>query len=484
MRLANPEVRMSAQSSVRSVYGGPKDVGRAESLYRSAIAKPDLDYATQLLFAALVANPEHEQAFAAILAKIPVYASNKRRMIVRAADHVGGGSPADAFVTSLASYCAAPRLDEALACAAEAQKAGLSPYAVTLGNPVLQRLEAGDAGIKSAAVTRWLDVFEAAGAIDHAVRAAKAAARLFPDDLAFREREKNLLASQYMNRTQLTEVTSSREMLRDRAQQEAMHRPTDPNARVDELEQRFAQDHRLEDFREFVRALRESSPQRREAALPTLEDGLQRFGDRETRWFVREIKLERAASELRVHRRLLDERPDDRALREEHETLRRNLLRDQVDHLYEVVSALPSGAPERTKRQLVLAQKLFDAGRFEEAVKQAQLVKRRPESKLDAWVIMAKSFVQLGLTPEATECFQSIITELNATPAAAGGPEKVLEAKYAYAQFLADEAVKSRDVVLARQARKLCSDVMVEDIDYRGVRELAARVDATLVPGG
>jgi len=466
---------------VRSNYLGPKDLGRAESLYRSALTKPDPDYATQLLFAALIANLEHEPAFAAILAKLPVYASNKRRMVVRSSELSGGGTPADAFVKTLAAYCASPRVDEALACAAEAQKVGLNPYCVTLAASVLQRLETGDTTIKPAAVARVIDLFEAAGSLDHAVRAAKSAARLFPAEAAFRQREKNLLANQYMSQTQLSDDSRSHDMLRNREQQEAMHRPLDPVARIDELEQRFRQNHQLEDFRELVRALRESSAARREAALPTLEAGLQQFGDRETRWFVREIKLEGATAELRVHRRLLDERPGDRALRDEHDKLRRQILAEQVEHLYEVVSALPSGAPERGKRQLDLARRLFDGARFEEAIKQAQSAKRRPEIKLDAWVIMAKSFVQLGLTPEATECFQSIIAELNAAPqAGGGGTEKVLEAKYAYAQFLADEAERGGDAILARQARKLCSDVMVEDIDYRGVRPLAARLDAVI----
>src|SRR5687768_8333499 len=228
-------------------YLGPKDLGRAESLYRSALTKPDIDYATQLLFAALVANPEHEPAFAAILAKLPAYAANKRCMVVRGSDLLGG-APADAFVKSLAAYCASPKVEEALTCAAEAQKVALNPYAVALGATVLQRLETGDTGIKSAAVVRLIDLFEAAGSLDHAVRAAKVATKLFPDEGGFREREKNLLASQYMTRTQLTDESKSRDMLRNREQQEAMHRPLDPMARIHELEQRFRQDHRLEDF--------------------------------------------------------------------------------------------------------------------------------------------------------------------------------------------------------------------------------------------
>jgi len=36
-----------------SEYSGPVDLGRAESLYRSALGKPDLDYSSQLLFASL-----------------------------------------------------------------------------------------------------------------------------------------------------------------------------------------------------------------------------------------------------------------------------------------------------------------------------------------------------------------------------------------------------------------------------------------------
>src|SRR5690348_11510971 len=64
-------------------YHGPKDVGRAESLYRSALTKPDLDYCAQLLFSALVANPEHEAAFEAILARLPAFAARGRKMVVR-----------------------------------------------------------------------------------------------------------------------------------------------------------------------------------------------------------------------------------------------------------------------------------------------------------------------------------------------------------------------------------------------------------------
>jgi tetratricopeptide (TPR) repeat protein len=145
--------------------------------------------------------------------------------------------------------------------------------------------------------------------------------------------------------------------------------------------------------------------------------------------------------------------------------------------LYEVVGSLPN-TPERQRRELELAGKLFDAGRYEEAIKQAQAVKRRSENRLDALVVMAKSFVQLGLTPEATECFQSILSELNANPQ--GAMERVLEAKYSYAQFLLAEAEQKKDAVLARQARKLCSDVMIEDIDYRDVRKLSERADALL----
>ena len=90
-----------------SRYAGQKDVGRAESLYRSAVSKPDLDYAAQLLFSALAANPEHAEAFRAVLAKIPSFAAARRKMVVRISDLVGN-SPADGFLKHLAAYCAAP----------------------------------------------------------------------------------------------------------------------------------------------------------------------------------------------------------------------------------------------------------------------------------------------------------------------------------------------------------------------------------------
>lgn len=460
-------------------YAGPKDVGRAESLYRSAAGKPDLDYAAQLLFSALIANPEHEPAFQALLAKLPAYAGAKRRMVARVAD-VLGGAPADAFMRAFAAYCAAPGADAALAAAAEAQKAGLNPYAATLASAVLRQMEAAETPAKAPLLGRLIDVLEAAGALEDAARAVRAATQLFPADASFREREKNLLARKYLTETDIESAAGFRDTLKERAKQEALHRPADPAGRADELEQRYRQGHRLEDFRELVRALRESSAARREAALPALQDGYDRFGDKEILWFLREVRLERRWAEVRVHRQVLDESPADAGLRAEHEQLRREALREHVDHLYEVVSSLPAG-PDRHRRELELAGRLFEAGRYEEAVKQAQAVRRRSENRLDAWVIMAKSFVQLGFTPEATECFQSILAELANSPHGSG--ERVLEAKYAYAQFLVQEAEKKRDAVLGRQARKLCSDVMIEDIDYRDVRTIAARADAVGAKG-
>ena len=231
-----------------------------------------------------------------------------------------------------------------------------------------------------------------------------------------------------------------------------------------------------------MRAVREAPQGRREAALEVLKDGHERFGERETLWFIREIRLERKRAELRVQRQKVEENREDAKLRQEYERMRADLLREQVDHLYEVVSSLPN-SPERHRREMELAGRLFEAGRFEEAIKQAQAAKRRSGDRLDAWMVMAKSFVQLGLTPEAGECFESILGELNAAAGGSASVGRVLEAKYSYAEFLVQEAEKSGDVELARQARKLCSDVMVEDIDFRGVRGLAGRADKVISAG-
>src|SRR5687767_9714268 len=241
-----------------SRYAGPKDVGRAESLYRSAVSKPDLDYAAQLLFSALAANPEHAEAFRAVLAKIPSFAAARRKMVVRISDLVGN-SPADGFLKHLAAYCAAPGPDAALACAAEAQRAGLGAHAVLLGGRVLEQVESGEDVPKAASVARLIELFEACGAMEHAARAARAATRLFPDDQDFRQREKNVLASKYLRENDLTSAAGYRATLKDAQKQDALHRPSDHLARLDELEQRYRQTHGLEDFRELVRALRESA---------------------------------------------------------------------------------------------------------------------------------------------------------------------------------------------------------------------------------
>lgn len=313
--------------------------------------------------------------------------------------------------------------------------------------------------------------------------AARAGARLFPDEqLAFRQREKNLLAAEYLRQTDLESATSFSQTLRDRAEQEAMHRPGAPGtaghaARLDELERRYREHHRLEDFRELMRALREAPQPRREAALPTLQDGLDRFGDREVRWFIAEVQLGRRWEEVRLLRRALDESPGDARLRAEHRTLRSAVLAEHIEHLYEVAGSLPP-SPERHRRELELAGRLLEAGRFAEAVKQAQAARRGPEVRVEAWVIMARAFVGLGFAPEASECFRAMLAELDATPGVSAA--RVLAARYAYAEFLLDEAARRSDPELARQARRVCSDILIEDIDYRDVRGLCARADRIL----
>jgi hypothetical protein len=455
-------------------YPGPKDVGRAESLYRSALTKPDLDYAAQLLFSSLLANPEHAQAFQAVLDKIPAFAAKGRKMIVRVSELLSG-APADAFLRAFAAFCASPGGDSALAAAVEAKKAGLAPYAIILGDRSLVLMQSSPATSKPGSLARLIDLFESCRDMEAAVGAAQYASKQFPGEMQFREREKNLLANKYLQENDLAQDSDYRANVRNRPQQENLHRPADPGVRVDELEGRYRQTHALEDFRDLLRALRDVSAPRREAALETLEDGLNRFAEKETLWFIREIRLDRRWSELRVHQQLIDENPKDTSLRQQHESMKAEILTEQIDHLYEVVGSLPP-SPDRQKRELELAGKLLDAGRFQESIKQAQAAKRRSENRLDAWVVMAKSFIQLGLTPEASECFRAILSELDSNPS--GSVEKVLEAKYTYAEFLIEEAGRKSDAELARQARKLCSDVMVEDIDYRDIRRLCVAADA------
>jgi L-alanine-DL-glutamate epimerase-like enolase superfamily enzyme len=136
---------MSTDPASRA-YAGPRDVGRAESLYRSALTKTDPDYAAQLLFSALSANPEHGGAFAAVLERAPALAA--RRRAPRVADVLAGG-PADDFLRALAGYAGGPTPEQALACAAEAVKAGLFAHAAALGGRALAAFESGAAPAKA-----------------------------------------------------------------------------------------------------------------------------------------------------------------------------------------------------------------------------------------------------------------------------------------------------------------------------------------------
>ena len=461
--LRGPESRASE-------YRGSKDVGRSDSLYQSAITKPDLDYSTQLLLSALEANPENEPAFKALMAKAAELSA--RRKAVRFS---GSGGGADEFLKALALYLSNATGEQAIACASEAHRAGLMPYCAALGSEMLRQWESAKLQVKAAPAARLIELLEASGAFKTAVRAAAFAVAAFPADDAFREREKNLLARKY-----LTEhdpgAGDFRNMLQGRAQQEAAHRPADPLARFEELQRQFRASKRLEDFRELIRVVRDMPANRREPALPVLQEGYEQFGEKEMLWFIREIRLERRWAETRQARQKAEDHPTDAAACEDHVRLRQNVLREHVDHLYEVVSALPPG-PDRQKRELELTRRLFEAGRFEEAIKQAQRLKGRAELRMDALVIMAKSFVQLELTLEAGACFDLILSALNADVA---GAERALDAKYSYAEFLVGEAERKKDATLAAQARRLCADVMLEDIDYREIRKVSARAEGLM----
>ena len=457
----------------KSEYRGPRDVGRAESLYRSALTKPDADYCLQLLFAALAANPENEAAFSAILSKSAEMLAARRKVTIRVGESLGG-SPADDFIRSLAAFTASWGTEQGIVCAGEARKIGLTAHAAAMGERVMQQWEGGRASVKPAAAMKLAEVLEACGAFELAVRAAQCAIRAFPDDADLREREKNLLARKYLVEHDPS-AGDFRVHLQDRQRQEAAQRPLDPILRVDELEQNYRQTTRLEDFRELLRAVREAPPERREAVMPVLQDGYERFGEKETLWFIREIKLQRRWAEVRLAQQVMDESPGDARVRAAHDQLRKEVLHDHIDHLYEVVSSLPPG-PDRHKRELDLARRLLEAQRYEEAIKQAQRLKGRAEFRTDAWVIMAKAFVQMGLTMEAGACFENILSALDTE--SQGSPERVLDAKHSYAEFLVAEAAKKGDAALAAQARKLCADVILEDIDYRGIRALSAKAEA------
>jgi hypothetical protein len=469
---------MGLEQQTRLEYRGPKDVGRAESLYRSALTKPDPEYCLQLLFAALAANPEHAGAFGAILGKSAELLAAKRKVSTRAGESAAG-TPAEEFIRALAAYAATGSVEAAILCAGEARKVDLMGHAAVLGERVLAAWEEARTAVKAGAALKLAEVLEAGGTFELAVRVVQCAERAFPGDDALKEREKNLLARQYLVEHD-PGTGDFRTMLQNRPQQEAAQRPLDPATRVDELEQQYRQTNRLEDFRELVRALREVPAARREEAIPVLQEGYGRFGEKEILWMIREIKLQRRWSEARRAQKALEATPDDAGLQSEYERLRQDILREQIDHLYEVVSSLPPG-PDRHKRELELARRLLEANRHEEAIKQAQRLKGRAEFRTDAWIIMAKAFVQMGLDMEAAACFENILSALQSE--AQGTPERVLDAKYSYAEFLVAQAEEKKDRGLAAQARRLCADVILEDIDYRGIRELSAKAE-TLVREG
>lgn len=454
----------------RPRYPGPRDTARAESLYRTSLTKPELGFSIQLLVASLAADPEHENALKAMLARGAAVVAGGKKVSCEYPMR----SPVEAFLRSLVGYCSTFALADAITAATEAQRLGLHSQASILGEHALQQQEIGRHLVKPALLIRLSEVLEEAGDLGQAIDATRMAQKLATTDQAIREREKNLQASKYVKDNNLTSMTSFKASLNNPQAQAALHQPKDPQARINEVAQQYQQTHSQESLRELIRLLRGSSPEQRQGAMPILQDGLNRFGDKGTNWFIREVQLERRWSEVRLHQQMLEENPTSPALREEQQRLHQEVLAEQIEFLYEVIGSLPN-TPERNRRALELCNRLLDAGRYEEAVRQAQLVKRQSDQRLDAWLVMAKAFVQLGLNPEAEECFRNIIAELGSSGGAA--LERVLEAKHSYAAFLLEQAKAAKSVSLASQARKLCSDVMVEQIDYRDIRRLSAEAD-------
>jgi tetratricopeptide (TPR) repeat protein len=342
-----------------------------------------------------------------------------------------------------------------------AAKAGFRETVLWIG-PILLRgnLEGADDFNKYMVLK---NVYQQMQRWDKATEACQQAVRLRPMDMDLATELKNLGARQTMKAGNYEQGGSFRDSIRDREGQEKLQRQ-DADVRSEDQMSRIIRDAEAEwraepeeagKIMKLVEAWRKTeTPEYENKAIDLLQQTFDRTKQFRFRLQIGEIKIRQMSRLERSLRGQWKANPKDPALAKDY----REMLKDKYELELAEFQLAAQNYPTEMRYRYEAALRLFELGRYDQAIPALQEARRDPKYRHDAATFLGRSFLAAGFADEAADTLKHVIEEYPLK-----NDSKHTEMTYWYGRALEDK----KDIAAAV---KSYSTVAQADFNYRDVQ--------------
>jgi tetratricopeptide (TPR) repeat protein len=191
-------------------------------------------------------------------------------------------------------------------------------------------------------------------------------------------------------------------------------------------------------------------------AIEILEDAYKRTKQFRFRQRSGKIKMAQMARMERSIRQMVEAEPNDASLKKDLEQFQKERLEFELNEYRVAANAYPSDLTLKYN----VGSRLFSLGRPDEAISVLQDARNDPKLKVDAGVMLGKSFLQAGFVDEAAETLQGLIDEYQLK-----GDEKSKDMYYWQGRALEEKG--AADLAMKRYSQVAQWEFMYLDVQSR-----------------
>jgi tetratricopeptide (TPR) repeat protein len=296
-----------------------------------------------------------------------------------------------------------------------------------------------------------------------AVEACSWAAKLRPNDMDLQKELKDLGANQTMSAGKYGVAKTFRESVRDMAGQRKLQIQDSDVRTLDMLQQQIleaeteykAEPNEPGKIMKYAEALRKTENMEHEnRAIEVLEDAFKRTRQFRFRKGVGEIKITQLGRMERTLRTALQKDPSDADLKKQYA----QFIRERAEEELAEYTLWAENYPTETGFRFNMAARLFQLGRYDEAIPVFQNVRQDPKYRIDATTLLGRAFMEAGYMDEAVDTLRGAIVSYQLK-----GDLKSIDMTYYYGR-----ALESKGDL--EGAKKAYSQVAQWNFNYRDVQ--------------
>jgi tetratricopeptide (TPR) repeat protein len=324
-------------------------------------------------------------------------------------------------------------------------------------------------------LVKLMEVFSNIGAFEKAVEAGEAAKIIDPTDGALAAMVRNLSAQQTMSRggyDQTGQAGGFKANIRDLDKQRKMDegdRISRTEEATDRLVREAGADYKqnpedINALRIYAQRLKERGrPEDEEEAFKLLDKAFARTKQFMFRKMAGEIRIRRALRQLSQRKEAAAANPQDAAAAEAYANAKAKFLAMEIEEFQAQLEAYPTDLTIKFE----LGKRLFDSGKFEDAIPLFQESQNDVKNKVASMAYLAKAFLSIGFLDGAVQTYRQAL-EGYKTP----DDETGMDLRYGLVAALKAHAESERSVKDAEEADKLASAIAIRQFNYRDIRVL------------